>query len=1388
MMHKLYRVDKSVDLMRVDNVRFENLRTENRPMNSNIVKLHRGIDNQIRFRVFNQDRKPVNLHDLEVIARLVNPQNGETVLIKQLTVSSKPGYVHMYVSEGEITNIPPGFYNMVVLGQEDLVAGVDGSEVYRSPFYTDIGNNIVCSVQVTESALPLPAPSYVITNDDWRVVKQPIGFLQDIDELRTSAIPANRVRNHINALHTMGVFTTDFTGTLQVYATLDLQPPEDIRRWFPVDLTSGTNIIEFDRYTGSVSFAFAANFMWLTFVQRPNVLPADSPLGSRVVPRFSEISNRGGFFDAAKIIRLNTPFLKEELRVWVDREFPSLMTPQQAALCSRDVELVIAGIEDDLKNGGFSGTLASAEAYYNKGDPVLPTGQSSPTAKTYDKLGDLISKVITNIKITQPLQDPTLVRFENIVNGGGYSNAATLTRDNRSFLKAEMKSFAAKEFPGLMNLEQAALCDRDVGLVVNLLADDLQLGGFKGIKDAADVYFNLGNFILPPNQNSPTAQTYTKLAEHTKKVINNEIVISTFQDPISAFFTGVNNEGGYNNESALLLANKEFLQAEVKEFVEQNFPSLMTPEQAELCDRDVGFIIEALGSDLVDGGFAESKLAAEFYFNGGYPVLPSGQSSPTAQSYLYLLGLVKQVISNQVITPTQQDESQVFIGDQTFEVTNIGAGAYDIDGQANPTLNLERGKTYIFNINALGHPFWIKTSQTTGTGDAFNDGVFNNGTQDGTIVFTVPANAPSTLFYICQFHGSMTGTISITGSGTPPNFDEVNRVLDKLVAGLNGVIIDPPVEDENQDVVAPFFATVQNSGDSDASQLLSLNRDFFKAELRKYVRQEFPTLMTAPQAALCDRDVGFIVDALVDDLENGGFAKSKEAAEAYYNNGFPVLPAIQNSPTAKTYDELVAIAKEIIRNNLITDQYQDPITGFFAAVTNAGNHSGASQLITLNKSFLVAEFSQSLTNTGLFSAPQITTISAEADVVIDAIIDDLNGGSFDNVRDRAVVNFNLGDPLIPSGQRASVADAYEMIVSRIEDIIRNEAVQSPLQSGVTQQIDGSIQVSNVNAVDRAVSNLLTVYNEVLLFPPGTNPNRNLVEDYFTAVNNDITSATSEYNAASTLLEINRDFIKAELKEFVDDVFPNLMTPEQSDLCNRDVGFIVDGFVQDLRDGGFAGTLASAEAYYNDGDLILPSGQKSPTAQTYLELVRIAKKIIRNQEVTKRQTSVTQKFNTSLVVGNAANDIDLSLDDLVSALNAVIVDPPIFYIAQTIDNSLNVTDLSAVDNALDDLVGAINAVIKNPPQKFVAQSLNTNLVVAELATVRGVIDALISALNSVIIDPPNFVKQVIDSSIFVEDRSTVNSIVRSLIAALNSVIIDPPPFDGKPGRIDRIILR
>lgn len=98
--------------------------------------------------------------------------------------------------------------------------------------------------------------------------------------------------------------------------------------------------------------------------------------------------------------------------------------------------------------------------------------------------------------------------------------------------------------------------------------------------------------------------------------------------------------------------------------------------------------------------------------------------------------------------------------DESFEVT-AEDGKYIINGEINPNLTLVKGMSYNFEINAEGHPFLIKTSQSTGLEDLYEDGVKNNGVQDDTLIFEVPLDAPNTLYYNCQFHDTMKGEIKI---------------------------------------------------------------------------------------------------------------------------------------------------------------------------------------------------------------------------------------------------------------------------------------------------------------------------------------------------------------------------------------------------------------------------------------------------------------------------------------------------------------------------------------------------------------------------------------------------------------------------------------------------
>ena len=74
-----------------------------------------------------------------------------------------------------------------------------------------------------------------------------------------------------------------------------------------------------------------------------------------------------------------------------------------------------------------------------------------------------------------------------------------------------------------------------------------------------------------------------------------------------------------------------------------------------------------------------------------------------------------------------------------------------------PKIYLTRGKTYKFTNIPGSHPLEIRVSDG---GSAYSDGVTNNG-GSGTVEFTVPMDAPTSLVYQCTIHSGMVGNIII---------------------------------------------------------------------------------------------------------------------------------------------------------------------------------------------------------------------------------------------------------------------------------------------------------------------------------------------------------------------------------------------------------------------------------------------------------------------------------------------------------------------------------------------------------------------------------------------------------------------------------------------------
>lgn len=258
MIYKLYQYDNIVDLLFCDTN--QTLLKRNTIMNDEVIKMHKGVDNTIDFRVFNRNRKPQPVDHLVVIAKIINADTDEKIFEKICYPGTERGTFRLFVSEYELSQFDSGFYTMVVVGEDNSEAFSYGITT-RTPFYTDHDNEIVFDLEILNKADHRPETGFIIDESGWRLE-------EDNNQEGVSystPVPANQTKNKKNGVHTFALYAENFTGYIELYGTLDPQASNDIREYFLINITPLKTRINFTEFSGILPYTFAANFTWLKF-------------------------------------------------------------------------------------------------------------------------------------------------------------------------------------------------------------------------------------------------------------------------------------------------------------------------------------------------------------------------------------------------------------------------------------------------------------------------------------------------------------------------------------------------------------------------------------------------------------------------------------------------------------------------------------------------------------------------------------------------------------------------------------------------------------------------------------------------------------------------------------------------------------------------------------------------------------------------------------------------------------------------------------------------------------------------------------------------------------------------------------------------------------------
>lgn len=283
--HKMYLYDHVRELLVVGDTLCPC--KDNGPMNKNPIKVHKGIDNKVVFRVLGPDRVPVDIAcNQQVYARIMDPDNRTISFEKLCRLGPAKGLITLELDSGDITDLHAGLYQMVLIRTEEFVVNVPGYYVEK-PLYSDTYDNVSMEIEITEQALKAPVASFTIHPEDWvpDILAPTTGAPRPC--FYTSRIPGGRVLNHKESVQSFSTYTQNFTGVLEIWGTLEETPDAYLNdtRWFKIYPSSMSQDIEFIGYTGTQAWTFQANFMWLKFRYFPSTEVLDPGIFSKLIVR-----------------------------------------------------------------------------------------------------------------------------------------------------------------------------------------------------------------------------------------------------------------------------------------------------------------------------------------------------------------------------------------------------------------------------------------------------------------------------------------------------------------------------------------------------------------------------------------------------------------------------------------------------------------------------------------------------------------------------------------------------------------------------------------------------------------------------------------------------------------------------------------------------------------------------------------------------------------------------------------------------------------------------------------------------------------------------------------------------------------------------------------------
>ena len=745
---------------------------------------------------------------------------------------------------------------------------------------------------------------------------------------------------------------------------------------------------------------------------------------------------------------------------------------------------------------------------------------------------------------------------------------------------------------------------------------------------------------------------------------------------------------GYQDGFDLLQLNKEFIQAETIAYINEKYVNTFTYDKAK-CQRDVGYILDAVGYDIVLNTNFNSNRAATFYFNGTGEKVLGTQLSQTIEAIKYardeilnfsydntaLSVYIGQVIDALCYDLVLQTNLQsIFVGilfpysNTDVSVTQLTAILIDLQEniQALPQVStipaalssIQQNINAIINIisgDEIPTPVFTSQPDTLQGQESARDLMLANidFLQAETVAY-LGAEYPNLSYdrVICKrdiqyiswaliydfMYGGQSQTVwaglrywdglqqLIAGYEVAPFLDLLDYIKTLIVSIVNS---DSPATVYQQSVKQYRNETLLNGGVVVSST--DTNITILKSIIEDYTTAPIAMLPSFTSAASALKTARTAILS--------GKATYQSDAVTYIEANFPVIndPAILSEISNR-----FQVVIDLLTYGISTRQVSDytPPSGTSSGYIDALN------LTVENTDFIADETLGWLTinNPAFVADPSFDPDIFKQDIVdcVEAALYDLLYGGTSAARYKGEELFNNGK----TDQAILDAIAFAGTLLTL-NVIQNTA-PGVLYGSTTQFIDGvTYPDGGIAATPLGLS-----FNFISsIVDGGDGPD--LEYPVLSGYNND-------YISAKNIITLNTNAIATRTTDWLDVNYKGGFNYDEA-TCYRDVGLIVDAMSIDLITGGTYQSINAGKSYYRNASAraIAIGTQYKET----LDAINFAKglhlQVLNQTTATRFQTLVTQVLNPAKsVTQDVIDDLIYNVDTMITIIEGGVGVAPV----------------------------------------------------------------------------------------------------------------------------------